>query len=165
MMRKYKAQLCAATTALIVLLAISPDRASADSSCPVSLPEAELHGQKAPSSLRWFGSDALAVLLPRNGTLHGPGSGTRFTDRLFWLAAGFKPGMEDEFYITGRRLDVDEPATSFVRFDVSNARHESFGGWAVLTAVGFPAPGCWKITGRFQGQTLSFVTRVADIEP
>ena len=144
----------------LVLIAFST-LAEAETNCPVSLPEATLLGQDAPSSLEWFGSDSLAVRLPKDRIWRGMGPERDFSDKLFWLAAGFRPGMEGDFSVTGRKLDEETSLRPIVS-GVTNARHDDFGGWTVLTALGFPEAGCWEVTGSFKGQHLTFVVRVAD---
>src|SRR5207247_11186717 len=42
----------------------------------------------------------------------------------------------------------------------TNAYHKDFGGWAMLVGVEFPASGCWEVTGRYKGQTATFVVQV-----
>ena len=155
---------CALAVTLACLLAVVPPPAKADSSCPVSIPKAKLLGQEGPSSLQWFGSDSLAVRLPADGLWRGMGPQRDYFDKLFWLAGGFQPGMEDEFSITGHRLDDDESSLKPIVSGVTNADHEDFGGWAVLTGLGFPAKGCWEVTGSFRGQELTFVVQVVDTD-
>jgi hypothetical protein len=72
--------------------------------------------------------------------------------------------MEDEFSITGRWLDDAESSLMPLVSGVTNARHDDFGGWTVLTGLGFPAKGCWEVTGSFKGQHLTFVVRVVDAD-
>lgn len=143
----------------LVLVALSPV-AKAEANCPVSLPETMLPGQEAPSSLQWFGSDALAVLLPQDGVWRGMGPDRDFFDKLFWLAAGFQPGMEGDFSVTGRKLGDDGASLRPLVSGVTNARHDDFGGWTVLTGLGFPQAGCWEVTGSFKGQHLTFIVQV-----
>lgn len=153
---------CAAP--LILFLVAASPLASADANCPVSIPETKLLGQSAPSPLRWFGSDSLAALLPPDGIWRGMGSDRNYADKLFWLAASFQPGMEGDFSVTGRKLDDDDSVLQPLVSGVTNARHDSFGGWTVLTGLGFPTAGCWEVTGSFQGHHLTFVVRVVDTE-
>ena len=152
----------AVTAPLVLFMLNASPLASADPSCPVSVPEAHLLGQSAPSPLKWFGSDSLAVLLPHDGVWRGMGPDRNFSDKLFWLVAGFQPGMEDDFSVTGRMLDDDGALLRPLVAGATNARHDDFGGWTILTGLGFPATGCWQLTGSFKGQELTFVVRVVD---
>jgi hypothetical protein len=76
-----------------------------------------------------------------------------------WMPAGIdvRPGLT----VSGRRLDV---ASLPLRVRGVNWGYSctptgrSRGGWA--SAVSFPSAGCWKITGRVQDISLSFIVRV-----
>lgn len=150
--------------ALLIVLAVSPAMAGDESTCPISIPKASLHGQETPSTLRWFGSDSLAAAIPHDGIWHGMGPERNYFNKLVWLAAGFRPGMESEFTITGKRLDNDNDARKPLVSGVTNAFHDSFGGWTIMTGLGFPTTGCWEVTGSYQGQELTFVVRVENKE-
>ena len=53
---------------------------------------------------------------------------------------------------------IERRASSVTR--ATNAYNKDFGGWAMLVMVEFPASGCWELTGRYKGQTVSFVVYV-----
>ncbi|MEM7430776.1 MAG: hypothetical protein AAF351_02435 [Pseudomonadota bacterium] len=147
----------------LIAIAAAHDATAQDSefTCPVSIPKAQIMGQKTPASGYWFGSDSLAALIPQDGRWHGVGPERNFGNKLFWIAAGFKPGMEAEFDVTGRLLDRKSSLEPMFD-DATNARHDSFGGWAVLTWLGFPSTGCWEVTGSFKNYELTFVVEVVD---
>jgi hypothetical protein len=84
-----------------------------------------------------------------------------FFDKLFWHVAGFRPGREDEFSVTGRLLNDDKSALNPLFDGATNARLDHV-GWSVLTGLGFPATGCWEVTGSFEGQDLTFVVSVEE---
>ena len=153
---------CPAAASMAVILASWSALADTDTTCPVSIPYAALRGQEAASPLRWFGSDSLAVNLPRDGIWLGTGPERELFNKLFWLVAGFEPGMEKQFSISGRMVDKDAPPMEPLVSGITNAYDADFGGWAVLTGLGFPATGCWEVTGSFKGQELTFVVRVVD---
>ncbi len=142
-------------TYLMLLLAVS-------GSCPVTLAAERPFAEPSPSSASrfWYGSQALAVLLKTGGTWQGMGRERRYRDKLFWWRQGFDGRIDPRapLRVTGRRLDADAPPADVS--PVTNARNSDFGGWAMLTAVEFPASGCWELTGQYGGQKLSFVALV-----
>jgi len=133
--------------------------------CPVSIPNTLLLGQNAPSQLQWYGSDTMAAALPRDGVWRGMGPERNYANKLFWLVAAFEPGLESEFSLTGHLLNSDDSMAAPIVSGVTNAHHQSFGGWTVLTGLGFPSKGCWEVTGSFRGQQLTFVVSVQDSAP
>ena len=148
-------------TAAIAICFLSSFSATADEkfpTCLVSTANASLTNNQGLSNRSWFGSESLAVAIPPNGVWHGMGEENEFSDKLFWMAGGFKPGLESDFSLTGRHLhnDIVKPIIS----DATNAKHDDFGGWAILVGVGFPVSGCWELTGSYQGQSLTFVVDV-----
>jgi hypothetical protein len=60
--------------------------------------------------------------------------------------------------VTAERIDVKAPPG-----ESSGATNASSGdiGTAMLVGVNLPTPGCWKITGRYKEDELSFVVWVA----
>ncbi len=148
---------------LAIALATLTPFANAGEGCPVSVPEAKLLGQPESSRLGWFGSDRFAVRLPRDGNWLGMGRERDFFDKLFWYVDGFRPGMEDEFSVSGRWLDDDKSSSTPLFEGATNAKLDDI-GWSVLTGLGFPAAGCWEVTGSFKGQELIFVVRVVDAD-
>lgn len=140
-------------------------RAAADESgnCPKTMPSDDLLAAPFPSSDRWYGSEALAVMLPLEGIWRGLGPRHRFREKLFWWSSGFKPGLESNLQVSARKLDgtgsegdISQP---------TNAHAPDLGGWTMLVMVEFPSPGCWEITGTYLGQTLSFVVEARADEP
>jgi hypothetical protein len=140
----------------------TPSPSGVSGSCPVTRAAERRFAEPSPSSASrfWYGSEALAVLLKTGGTWRGMGPERRYRDKLFWWRQGFDGRTEPwpELVVTGRKLDGEAPPADVSR--ATNARHSDFGGWAMLTAVEFPARGCWELTGRYGGQKLSFVVRV-----
>jgi hypothetical protein len=60
--------------------------------------------------------------------------------------------------VTAERIDGKAP-----RGESSEATNASSGdiGVAMLVGVNLPTPGCWKITGNYKEEKLSFVVWVA----
>jgi hypothetical protein len=136
----------------------APAAAGEPGSCPVTVPAADLLGEPFPPSERWYGSEALAVLLPPEGIWRGMGPESNFADKFFWWSLGFKPGLEPNLQVSAKSLD--DPGKMANISSATNAHAPSLGGWTMLVGVAFPSPGCWEITGRYFGQTLSFVVDV-----
>jgi hypothetical protein len=61
--------------------------------------------------------------------------------------------------VTAKRIDGDAPV--FERSTATNAYHPSF-GWAMLTDVEIPTPGCWEISLQYGEERLSFVVWAMD---
>jgi hypothetical protein len=58
--------------------------------------------------------------------------------------------------IEGRRLDAEAPP---LRASIP----DGYGAQFQATGIIFPTPGCWEVTGRAGGASLTFVTRVVHI--
>jgi len=104
----------------------------------------------------WHGSDDLWTALPGDGVWAQLARG----DKVFWWRQGFDGSIEyrPALGMTARRLDGPAPAA---RSDppATNAYHPSF-HWAMLTGFEVPTPGCWEMTGRYDGHELTFITWV-----
>ena len=119
-----------------------------------------------------YGSEALAVTLPPDGALGITGPKARIAAKLFWRSAGFRPGMEDNLKVVivnlhGGPNDAvvkDVTSANSVREDYADAETDDAwqNGWAMLTGIDFPSPGCWEITGDYLGQSLTFVVETVD---
>jgi hypothetical protein len=132
--------------------------------CPKTPASGQILGKPFPQSERWYGSEALAVMLPPDGRWRGMGPSHRYRDKLMWWSNGFKPGGESNLKVTGKRIDGEAPPAVISR--PTNANAPSLGGWAMLMLVEFPSPGCWEIAGNYLGQELKFVVEVlADERP
>ena len=110
-----------------------------------------------PPSENWYGTEKLAVILPRGGTWRGLGPTHNFRDKLFLWSKGFEAGSEKNLKVTGVRLDADSPPAVISK--PTNAYAESLGGWTMLVLVEFPSAGCWQITGEYMGEKLAFVVQ------
>ena len=126
--------------------------------CPKTPPSGEILGKPFPASERWYGSEALAVMLPPDGVWLGSGPAYHYRGKLFWWSSGYEPGQESQLKVTGRRLDAQAPPANIT--SAAGAYAPSLGGWAMLVAVEFPGPGCWEIAARYLGQDLKFVVEV-----
>jgi hypothetical protein len=135
----------------------------APASCPVTLPGSsavEVPGQPSDEYRIWYGSPELAVLLPSDGNWSGMGAKHHYRDKLWWWRRGYDPYEEPapDLVIEATRLDGDSPA---VRLDKATNGYGE--GWsAMLTALEFPASGCWQVNARYRQALLTFVVRVGD---
>ena len=100
--------------------------------------------------------------LSRSGTWRGMGATHNYRDKLFWWRQGYDGETESrpDLSVSARRIDGAAPTVHVSR--ATNARHEDFGGWAMLVMVEFPAAGCWEVKGQYGSETLSFVVQVGD---
>ena len=151
-----------AFTALLLLSVAAS--VQAEENCPRTIGSAGVFSEPWPQSATWYGSEGLAVMLTPDGTLSTTRPGASLAVKYFWysrsLASGgdleaYQPGSEAEF--VGRVERLDEGPNDAVMSPPTNAGGDSLGAWTILTGVDFPSPGCWKVTGNFRGQTLSFV--------
>jgi hypothetical protein len=147
-----------------LLAAVGGSCATADlqaeelAACLTTTPGGALLAEPFPSADRWYGSEALAVILPPGGIWNGLGPERHYRNKLFWWSAGFRPGLEHNLTVTGRRLDADAPPATVSRS--TNAHSPSLGGWTLLVGVEFPSAGCWQILGEYLGQKLAFTVEV-----
>lgn len=132
--------------------------AQTDGTCARTPPSGQIFSKPYPASDNWYGTEALAVILPPDGIWRGMGPAHHYRNKLFWWSYGFKPGSESKMKVTGRRLDGNSPPANVS--NVSSAYSPSLGGWTMLVAVEFPGPGCWEIAGQYLGQELKFVVEI-----
>jgi hypothetical protein len=129
------------------------------STCPVTVGSDSL-GPPFPESENWYGSEALAVMLPQDGRWGITGPNARIAVKLFVWSAGFKPGMEHNLSVRIEPL-LGQPNDAVVG-DPTNAGAKSLGGWTMLAGIDFPSVGCWRLTLDYLGQSLSFVVETYD---
>lgn len=144
-------------------------------SCPVTRPPEtrfvppEPWPERTPSDQQfWYGSAELWIALPGDGVwaqlLRG--------EKVFWWREGFDGSVENRpaLEMVGRRLDrpfgavrlpgiAGAEAEAHSPAPATNAYHPSF-HWAMLTGFEVPTPGCWEITGRYDGEEVTFVVWV-----
>ena len=135
--------------------------------CPITVPQDPPFVPPPPSDHLgsdgefWFGSSSLWTAVRRNGTWDGlPLYQGGYIQKVFWWREGYDRQAEPEpaLMVTAERIDAKAlPGES------SEATNVSAGdiGVAMLVGLNLPAPGCWKITGNYKEQELSFVVWVA----
>jgi len=134
--------------------------------CPLTLPDGSFRPQPEPGAdfavpdgEAWFGSPFLWTLLDVDGEVWEglPRSELGLSQKTFWWRHGYQARLEQrpEIYVTGDRLDGPG------RFVFGPGTNASFGlGSAMLVGVEVPESGCWKVTGRYGTEALSYVVWV-----
>ena len=145
-----------------LVVSICSDQAISDTggNCPVTLGTGKFLGSSFPESEHWYGSEALAVMVPGHRAWGTTGPNALIAVKLFWWSAGFKPGMQSNLKVSINNLD-GKPNDAVVS-NPTSAHAESLGGWTMLTGIDFPSVGCWEITGEYLGQTLTFVVETSE---
>lgn len=149
----------------LILLCFSCNSAGGSASpesrdCPRTLGFDKVFSQPWPQSPRWFGSEALAVILPEKGVWPTTVPGHLIAVKLFWWSAGFEPGMERDLAVRITRLDPGKNDAVVSR--PTNATADSLGGSTMLTGIDFQSPGCWEVAASYRGQDLAFVVETRD---
>ena len=151
-----------ALTANVPVLHVRNARAPASCSVTVQSTPAFFapppYPQHAPGSSFWHGSERLWTMVDADGTWHGlPRNPDGFRQKVFWWSPGFDGRVEPrpKLSVVGRRLDG--PETFVHAGPATNAHHDDFGGWTILTGIDVPTAGCWELTGTYRENSLSFV--------
>ncbi len=117
------------------------------------------------SGFDWYGTRKLAASAPADGIWYTTRPGALIAVKLFWWSDGFKLGMESELKVEIESLHGNPSSPEIL--ETTNAFRGELrlsGPWAMLVGIDIPAPGCWKIKGEFQKESLEFVVDVLDIE-
>ena len=148
---------------IVVLVSLIPITGHVESSdvCPVTVGTDKVPDQSFPESKNWYGTEALAVVLPPDGIWPTTKIGARLAVKFFWWSLGFRPGMEKNLSVTIRNLDGDQ--NDAIVSKPRNA-HKISMGWMMLTGFDIKNPGCWEITGEYQGESLTFVIKTVDVK-
>ncbi len=126
--------------------------------CPVTKPNGNTPPRERPGG-RHHGGDGLWTVLWPDGTVVFRPGGSGFVQEDGSLSMKFPwwRGREGQLRIEGRRLDGSAPP---LRARIPNG-YGATGFQA--TALIFPTPGCWEVTGRVEEANLTFVTLVVKI--
>jgi len=133
--------------------AVSTQSPSEAEPCPVTRPNGNLPpGETARSGSRYLGNGALWTVLyanpfrPRPEDVRADGS---IEIKVPWWR-----GVVGRLTIAGRRLDGDAPpASAWIPTGYGRTGFQS-------TAVTYPTPGCWEVTGRAGGASLTFISLI-----
>lgn len=128
--------------------------ANADEGCPRTIGADRVFLEPWPQAETWFGSESLAVILPKDGIWPTTVDGHLIAVKLFWYSIGFQPGMERDFVGRIERLD-EGPNDAFISRPTNAGLAD--GVWTILTGIDFKSAGCWRIIGEYRGQSLEFV--------
>jgi hypothetical protein len=148
----------AITIAVVVALSIGVVAASqtaGDDSCNVTVP-----GGMARIQQGFYGTKELAFSAPwADGTVvfKPDGPGFVLPDGSLSMKFGWQRGVRGALTIDGRRLDAAAPA---LRASIPRVYGDI--GFQP-TALIFPTPGCWEVTGHVGTASLTFITRVVKI--
>ncbi len=150
---------------LLVLASLSAHAAPDAYQCPRTVgPHGASSGGALPEG-PWYGSSALAVALPVDGYWTGTGPENDFRGKLFWWSHGYDAHRDPypALVVEGHRLDAESKPASTSR--TTNVLGSTRGMDGMLHLITFPAEGCWKVTGRYRGQSLDFVLEVVGSRP
>ena len=163
----------AATSQQGVSPSSSAQTKSVPASCTVTrrptfefIPPADYHFDPLSKDSFWIGSEKLwtQIVEPMmwEWRPHGPGHEQDLTAKVFWFRLGYSWRSEPipKIRVTGRRLDGPAPPLMLPQGPATHAIIDNSGRGAMLTGVWVPTPGCWEITGDYQGDKLSFVVWV-----
>ena len=108
----------------------------------------------------WFGSESLAVLVPRDGVWGGSGRENDYGNKLWFWSEDWSLQEEPQpaLKVYARELNDEK-----LRSESASTTHGYGPGWeAMLTGLGFPAPGCWEISSFYRASKVTFVVKVLD---
>lgn len=156
-------------TGLVFLLFVSTDESAgrftlsgeAAAACPVTAPNGIAAGPEAPGP-SGYGNEQLSVgpfgLWPEGTVVFRPGGpGFLTRDGSLCMKFGWQRAVRGPLVITGRRLDASAPALrALISGDDGNPGF-------VATHLIFSTPGCWEVTGRVAGASLTFVTKIVKV--
>jgi len=150
----------------------SPQTETVPASCSLTprptkafIPPADYRPEQLPENFFYIGSEKLWTVIREpmvwQWRPQGPGHEHDLTAKIFWYRVGYRWRTEPvpRLRVTGRRLDGPAPALTTPQGPATNAIMDSEKG-AMLSGVYLPTPGCWEITGDYQGDKLSFVVWV-----
>jgi hypothetical protein len=116
--------------------------------CLVTSPSSSPVALRGGKGAVWYGSDALAVLLPSDGKWKGSPRNT-YGGKLWLWRRGYEATFElrPALIIEGVKLDAgNEPG----RVHIDNATNGMGDGWsAMLVGLEFPSSGCWQVTATY----------------
>ena len=160
--------------ASLVSLAQLPVLGQSEASCPRTTAHDPSFGAWRPG---WHGTEGLAVQLGSDRVWGTLGHGFRISQKVFWWSAAYRLGTESELKVHIESL-TGGPMTARVS-DTTNAHlgdlerlsepelYATSGSpdkWLMLVGVAFPDPGCWRVTGEYFGQKLTFVVETGEPE-
>ena len=135
------------------------------------IPPAHYNLERLPDDYFWIGSEKLwtsaGERMVWGWVPHRPGHEQDLTAKVFWFRVGYSWHTDPvpKIKVTGRRLDGPAPLLMLPQGPATHAIIDKSGRGAILTGVYVPVPGCWEITGDYEGDKLSFVVWVEPAKP
>ena len=130
--------------------------------CPVTQPPAEPFIPPGPwpesypyLGRVWYGSPGLWTALPEGGEWRQLAHG----DKFWWWSEEFDVEEDTTPNLVVTALRLDGKAAEFRTDHATNGYHKDF-HWAMLVGVTVDSPGCWEITGEYNGHSLTLVVWV-----
>jgi hypothetical protein len=134
------------------------------STCPVTKPSEHPFMPPAPypsAGAFWIGSEKLWTNITADGIWSGlphyTPDDSRFRQKLFWWHEGYDWRTENPPELTVRGIRLDAPAPP-----IDMDEHANNAGISMVVGIFIPTVGCWKITGEYHGEELSYVVWVSD---
>ena len=125
--------------------------------CPVTVPNADRPAGQPPS-VSWYGNGLLWAGVKADGISAVPhdrvGPDGSIGDKLLWVTS--PPWNKPT--ISGERLDA--PASPLRVLGVNQGSFSGAEKPSFMSAVSFPAPGCWRLRARVGDVSLSYVVDV-----
>lgn len=139
----------------LMLLRVAAQAATAQT-CPVTIPNGKRPLGPMP---RRHGNGLLWSGLPSDGTVvvspdRFDPDGSIFWTKLIWIARGVYGGGLN---VQVQRLDAPAPV---LQTDVVSGHLSGWSGPSWAARMRFSSEGCWKVTGRLDDVSLSFVVHV-----
>jgi hypothetical protein len=141
---------------------------SVPDSCPVTKLQEHPFMPPAPYPSvgnSWIGTAKLWTFVPSDGMWRSLGHYTpedsRFRQKLFWWHEGYDFRIENPptLTVTGERLDALAPPIAMDEHANNGWTDDSKHPFMVV-GIFIPTLGCWKITGHYKGEELSYVVWV-----
>ena len=141
--------------------------AAGKAGCPVTQPQTpsfvppEPYSETPPNGEFWYGSNDLwTALWPEGAWAQLPKDENGYVNKIIWFREGYvwTEEPEPELALSARQLDGDAMVEEFSH--ATNGYHPDYNSF-ILTGIALPRFGCWEITGKYNGRTLSFVVWVA----
>ena len=113
----------------------------------------------AHKGMFWYGTDALWTERNVEGKW-SMSNGQGYSTKLIFWRRGFdwRKEPEPQLIITGRHLDGDAPAIAVAHANAVCIPSRDAAGR--MTLIDIPTAGCWELTGRYDGHTLTFLVSV-----
>jgi hypothetical protein len=150
-------RLLVATLAICAFLTVAARADEVPASCPVTKPSEHPFVPPAPYPSyknTWIGTSKLWTFVPGDGIWDG------VRQKLFWWHEGYDWRVENPPQLTLTAERIDAPA-SHIKAPHANA------GWTndkehafIVDGFDLPTVGCWKITGEYKGERLSYIVWV-----